>query len=913
MNVEAILLQDGKTLFIKQEINYLNDSKETLNFIYLYDWINAFSDKNSALGQSFSEEFVRKFHFASEEERGGTKIKTLSHQNQELIWKRPQGFADVIQIKLKKPLLPGQNFKLYIEYEIAVPSTRFTSFGIDDDGLKLKYWLLKPAFYHEKWYVYPHKKLYDMPQQLFDLKLKITTPPNYELFSSFEDQKLEFNQNFKIYSFPEQSIVDTDIYILKNSEFEITDTEFGTLITDIGSDDLTPQIKSIITYRILGFLKEKLGNYPFKRIIVSEEDYQLAPVYGLNQLPGFVRPYPDGFQYDIKLIKAVTAKYLKNSILTNTRENKWMVDAIQINLMMEYVDLYYAKMKLLGKLSNFFVVSWFHVSDLDFNHQYDFLYKNVTRNNIHQPLSTPIDSLIKFNQKISNPYQAGLGIQYLKDYTSENEVNTGIQDFYNTQKLKFTTLDDFEYHLESNVEKDINWFFDSYTHLSSPIDFSIKDIDRDKDSLTVKIKNEHYTKLPVSLHWIKDDKVINKIWIEPFDSIARVRVPRLDAERLAVNYDGVIPEVNNRNNFKGVSKFFNKPIQIRPLQDVENPEYSQLFVMPEFTYNLYDGISFGPKLYNGTFLPRQLNYKVTPKYGLNSGALIGSASVSYQFWQYDKDLFNIGIGANGSRFSYDFDLFYERYSAFLSLYYRDNKNRRNNERQRLTFRTVNVRRDRDILNTIEDPDYNVFNIKYLYSNTYIDRFFTASVDYEIAQKFSKLFAQATFRRLYENNRQINVRLFAGTFLHNDTGNSDFFSFAIDRPTDYMFDYNYYGRSEESGLFSQQFIMAEGGFKSQLEPAFANEWLATMNVSTTIWNWIFAYADAGFVGNSFQSNQFIYDSGIRFAFVEDFFELFLPIYSNNGWEFDQTNYDQRIRFIVSLDVGTLFRLFTRKWY
>jgi hypothetical protein len=41
-----------------------------------------------------------------------------------------------------------------------------------------------------------------------------------------------------------------------------------------------------------------------------------------------------------------------------------------------------------------------------------------------------------------------------------------------------------------------------------------------------------------------------------------------------------------------------------------------------------------------------------------------------------------------------------------------------------------------------------------------------------------------------------------------------FSYAADRPTDYLFDYNYLGRSESTGLYSQQFILAEGGFKSK---------------------------------------------------------------------------------------------------
>ena len=113
--------------------------------------------------------------------------------------------------------------------------------------------------------------------------------------------------------------------------------------------------------------------------------------------------------------------------------------------------------------------------------------------------------------------------------------------------------------------------------------------------------------------------------------------------------------------------------------------------------------------------------------------------------------------------------------------------------------------------------------------------------------------------------------------------------------------------------SQQFIFAEGGFKSQLEPAFANQWMTTVNASTTIWNWIFAYGDAGLVQNKNESTKFLYDNGIRLNLVEEYFELFFPIYSSKGFELEQPNYEENIRFIVTLDTQTLLGLFKRKWY
>ena len=215
---------------------------------------------------------------------------------------------------------------------------------------------------------------------------------------------------------------------------------------------------------------------------------------------------------------------------------------------------------------------------------------------------------------------------------------------------------------------------------------------------------------------------------------------------------------------------------------------------------------------------------------------------------------------------------------------------------------------------IDEPDYGVFNIRYTHFNPGRINFSSFSTDFQVASNFSKLSFNYEFRKLTKSNRNINLRLFTGLFLKNNTDpNSDFFSFALDRPTDYLFDLNYLGRSEDAGLFSQQIIIAEGGFKSMLDTPYANQWITTANFSTSIWRYIQAYGDVGLVKNKFESANFVYDSGIRLNLVEDFFELYFPVYSNLGWEIAQSNYDQRIRFIITVDPQVLLGLFRRKWY
>ncbi|MBT8260065.1 MAG: metalloprotease, partial [Bacteroidia bacterium] len=187
-------------------------------------------------------------------------------------------------------------------------------------------------------------------------------------------------------------------------------------------------------------------------------------------------------------------------------------------------------------------------------------------------------------------------------------------------------------------------------------------------------------------------------------------------------------------------------------------------------------------------------------------------------------------------------------------------------------------------------------------------------DFQLSKDFGKVSLNYEYRKLFQNNRQLNLRFFGGTFLYNKTpSNNNYFSFALDRPTDYLFDYNYLGRAEASGLVSQQIIIAEGGFKSVLDTPFANQWISTINASTTIWNYIQAYGDIGLVKNKNKSARFVYDSGIRLNLVTDYFEIYFPVYSNLGWEIGQNNYEEKIRFLFTIDPQTLFGLFRRKWY
>jgi hypothetical protein len=915
ISIETTLETGEHKLNNNQQVVFKNTSEDILTEIYFNDWANSFSTKTTPLAKRFGENYDPSFHFEKDSERGGTQIFSITGESgQKLEWERGEQI-DILKVRLDKPLAPGDTYTLNLLYSVKLPSDKFTRYGHTREGnYNLRYWYLSPGVYDGKWQVYSNKNTEDLYLYPSEFKITLTTPSAFNLTTDLKVLTQGISGNKRISVLQGSNRMSADLFLEKRLNYETVITDKFEVITDLKDKKVNPAMRALTMDRIVHFLDDKLGPYPFEKMVVSEIEYRNNPVYGLNQLPDFISPFPDGFEYDMEMLKTATANYLENTLVLHPREDYWLYGAIQIYLMKEYVNTYYPNMKIIGSLSNFWVIRWSHASELEFNDQYPLLYLNMARNNLHQSLNTPKDSLTKYNKNIANSYYGGEGLYYMADYLGKESLENSLKQFYRETHLKPATSEDFRNTLKLETELPVDWFFDSYVDKRSTIDFKITKVKKLGDSLDVYVRNRRKYAMPVSLYGINKDSTIFKKWIPPIDSITVVRVPSENVKKLVLNKEANIPEFNQRNNYKTLTGLLNRPIQFRLFQDVEDPRYNQLFFMPVFEYNLYDGFTVGPKLYNKTVLPKGIHYKLEPQYGFRSKTLVGNGSLIYT-QRYNGSLYALRFGISGSTFSYNDGLFYRRLTPYMTMAFRQ-KDLRNNEKQFINLRNVNVSRDNNPLDPDQEPNYSVLNLQYVYSNPNLIHYFRSVLDYQISTNFSKVSATLEYRKLFLNNRQLNIRFYAGTFLYNNTPkDDDYFSFALDRPTDYLFDYNYYGRSEDTGLFSQQIIIAEGGFKSKLQPAFANSWITTVNASTNIWKWIFAYGDAGLVHNRGigGGTEAVFDTGIRLSLVADYFELYFPLYSNLGWEPGLGNYDQRIRFIVTLSPKTLLGLFTREWY
>jgi hypothetical protein len=908
---------EKKTATVFQELIFFNQTNDTLTNIVLNDWMNAYGNKNSDIGKRFADEFERAFHLAKEKDRGRTENITISNQEKSfLTWERNENRADVIQVRLQSKLLPKEKITLYLTYTVKIPNARFTKYGYyDDGGMYLKNWFLTPARYENKAFVKNNNNnLDDIANALCDYDLLLKINQKNAAVSDLDEIQLEIVNNQKHYSFSGKNRMDFSLFIDSKKEFEIFKNEKVEVVTNFKDNRINDLQRALVIDKISNWVNERIGNYPNKKIVVSKIDYERNPFYGLNQLPAFIAPFPDEFMYEIKFLKTYINTFIHSTINLNPRDDNWIYDGMQVYLMMKYIEEFYPGIKMMGNVSKFKPVKGYNLVSLDFNGQYSYFYMLMARKNLDQQLNIPKDKLIKFNEKIASKYRSGLSLKYLNDYSESNLVDKTIPVFYNANLKQQRSADDFESLLKQNSTKKIDWYFDKIINSRETFDYKFDAVTKTKDSISFRLKNKTETNVPISIYGTKNREIVFKKWIDALPKDSLYTISRNEADRIIINYKNEVPEFNLRNNWRSLKglRLSNRPIKFIFFKDLEDPNYNQIIYLPTLEFNIYDGFYPGMRFHNKTILDKPFIFDINPTYSTKTQSLTGKGSILFNQFNRNSNLYHIRYLLSGNTFHYAPEARYFKVTPIINFRIRPD-DYRDNKIQSITFKQTIIDREKSNFTTSENTEnYSVFSAKYYNGRTEITNHYNFITETQFSKNFGKLQAEMQYRRLFDNNRQLNIRVFAGTFLYNTT-TTNFFDFGLDRPSDYLFESDYLGRSETKGIFSQQSIVADGFFKSIFETRFANRWMATTNLSCNVWNWVEVYGDIGAFKNKNIPAQFVYDSGIRLNLVTDYFELYLPIYSSNGWEIGQQNYGERIRFIITFQPDTLVSLFTRKWF
>ena len=910
-DINANLNLDDEIVFISQTITYKNIRTEKTNELYLYDWSNSYKNTETPLSNRLAEEYNRSFYLSSKNKRGYTKIENISKDNVDLVWVREKNQPDIIKLFLPEYIGDNEKVEIQLKYSIKLPDQKFTGFGIkNNNSINLRYWHISLApFIKNSWILHSNLDIDDNSSLPSNFIIKWEYSNKLNLTSNLDKVFSERRKNKISEQYKGQNQVRAQFIFNNENKFKVNKLKSGKiLLTDLNHKFNDSNQLKMSQKKIDSFISSIIKPFPHNKILVLKKDYDKNPFYGLNQLPKFLNVYSDKFYYEIRFLKAYLNNYLNETLKINKRKDHWVINGINTYLMIKYVETFYPNEKLLGEISNYSLLKSFELSKLNFNDGYEFFYEFSQRSNLQQPDILSKDKLIKFNERIASPSHVGMGLNYLEKDIGEKAFNRYLKEYILNSDIK-----NFEDFFIKKTNNKAEWFFKTYIKDRKAYDFKIKDLELNKENILFKIEEKSKRSLPIKISLFKNDSVILNKFIS-FKTDTIIKLKRIKADYISINPGINFPESNKKNNWKFIKNPSRiKPLKLNFLKDVEDPKKNQVFYTPIINFNnKYDGISIGMRLFNKKVKSQTFTLDTFPEYSFNENSLVGSFRSVFKFYNDYDNNYLTQFQIYGSSYHYNSNLRYTVFVPSLSWIFRT-QDLRSNKRKLLNISWYNVQREKD-LNIETEPDYSILNLRYDFLNKGAINYLTFRSSVELSKNFGKIIFENNYRKLFPSGRQLEIRFFLGKFLWYDYFNKDsFFDFNLNRVTDYLFQYNYLGRSEKTGFYSQQFIPAEGGFKSKFEQSNANDFMFSTNLYIGLWKWIELYTDFGLIKSRYLKLKGYYDSGFRINLVPDYLELYFPIASSNGFEISQHKYNSKLRFKILIEPRTLTSLFTRKWF
>ncbi|MEC5395481.1 aminopeptidase [Bergeyella sp. RCAD1439] len=912
IEVRAILSQDLRTLDVHQTIRYKNKTATVQKEVVLLNWISAYRSRGTALAVRKLEDRKKDLYFASEDKLGELAQLTVNGNAVATGLDREQ-----VSVALEKPLQSGETCELVLDYRLRLPDSRFTGYGVSEDGVSLKYFFLVPPTFSEG---------EDRVVQYYDIEetqsggnhwgIKLDVPEGW-----FTESNLEKRDGF----FSGVLATDPELWVTRKAPFRLKVEKDGRSTELVLMHEVDwaerPNLEFYLPLH-LSFIREKTGLMPSK-LLISEKILAKDKFFGIQDFKFWkfrFQLFSDVQKTDLNYFGVLAKSVLAQGGILNKNKDHWFLNGMKTYLEICYLNRFYPEAKLLGRLPEELSVlgvrplNYFTIARMPLTERYGLAYQYIMTQNLDQRIGKPFVELSNFNDMAISKFETGSLFHFIADKMGQKAFEQVLRSYLEEGQGKPLEARDFLRRL-SLASSGASAFLEPYFDRSVRLNLKLKKVEKIPEGYLVRIAQNEGFSLPIKITTEEDGGRKTSFW-ETTEAAKKEKdflIPSDAVRKIQLNDGYVFPESNYRDNYlytKGV--FANaKKIRFKFFKDIPDPEYNEIYLNPRASFNAYDGVLLGMNIQNRALLDRPFSYSFTPYYSTGIRKVTGSGAVAYTLRPVDSFFRSFQAGISGAYFHYDYGLAYRRATVFSSLSLLKRMRSDVNEAFRFSYNFYEKDLTAEMRAANEYGRYGLWNLGYGYADNRLIHEQYYGGNFQFMKDFQKLSGEAFYRWEYAENKKMAFRVFAGWFLDNRTRNR-WFDFGLSRVSNYAFAYNLLGQSATSGVLSQQFVLAEGGFKSDFRDT-VNHWLVSTNADVHVWKMFNFYADAGVYRNKGENPRFLWDSGIKVKVIPDFLEVFLPLQSSLGFEPGFSDYAGRIRYTLVFNFGALTNYFRRGWF
>ena len=868
------------------EIDYINHSPDSLNFIYFHLWPNAYNSTTTEFAKQQIENGSSSFQAANAEKRGALTDLNWKADGNELLWHYYYGYEDVARVILNDAIYTGDTVTLYTPFKVDIPSS-FSRLGHVGQSYQVTQWFPKPAVYDkEGWHEMYYLDQGEFYSEFGSFDVKITLPANYVVGATGDLQTAEelewLNQKA-------EATVQIAEFDRSDMSFPVSDSKTKTLHYK-ASDVHDFAWFADKRYHVLKGEVELPGSgrkvTSWAMFTNNEADLWLKSIEYLNDATYYysdwVGDYPynqvtavdgalsagAGMEYPMITVigQSGTAKYLELVIMhevghnwfygvlgTNERAYPWMDEGINSYYENRYMETKYPNLKMVPFLEDKRLGKMFDLRQYEHSYASELLYLFNARRGLDQPICAHSEEHTHSNYGSMVYSKAAIAFQYLEAYLRENTFDEIMQQYYTDWQFKHPQPADLEALFETSTGKNLDWFFTDVLCTDKKSDYAIAAAGEDEDgSWAVRIENKGEINGPVHVAAIKDYKVVKSQWIDGFADGQMVWFEAGDYDLFRIDPHHDMTEFRRDNNSWYLDKAMHRvePIRFQFLGSIENPYKSQVHFMPAIGWNNYDKTMLGIALYNNFIPSKAFEYQLIPMFATGSKNFTYTGRLGYHF--YPKRVQEVSAYVSSSRFSqllFPDNLLWHKFEPKVVLDLKK-KTPRSPISHRLTFRAPTIVQQFFVSLDANDIDryvYSALELGYRFKNDRLYHPYSANAYMRIGRGYTDISAEVDFNISYARPKKgIHVRFFAGGFVNNDVSPIDASpllprkvlsgSTNIGIPQfqrDYLFDEVYIDRNAFDPVFSKQVAITEGGFVSNTAIGTTANWLATINLAADL--------------------------------------------------------------------------------
>ncbi len=941
-------------LYAFEELTYTNNSPDTLKYIYIHLWPNAYKNDHTPMARQMDINGSSAFYYAKAKDRGYIDSLQFTIDGRSVDHYSAENTPDIARIDLLNPLLPGQSIKIATPFRVKIPKV-FSRMGHTGQAYYISQWFPKPAVYDSKgWHPISYLDQGEFYSEYGSYDVNITLPSNYVLMATGNcmDEKEEkaldelsklplpndtvadkgtpaSSAEMKTVHYHEDNIHDF-AWFADKSWIVRKDTVYspgnGQLVTTWSAFNKASQKKWV---KANEYLKETVryygkwvGPYPYKTIKAVLGDMRAGG--GMEYPTITVIDKTSNNSLQTVIVHEAGHNWFYGLLGSNERDHAWMDEGI---------NTFYEK-----KTSKALEHDTSHVKKVTLDESLLY-YENAA---IHddQAIDQTSSNFTKMNYGIDVYYKTALMLKWLEKYMGDADFEAGMHDYYNTWHYHHPYPEDFRACMQRHTSKPIDWFFDTALTTDKKIDFKIIKARVNGSNTDVTIRNNTGVSSPVLIDAYYKDSITASAWTKPFDKTTTITLPGTEWNKLSVDDD--IPDGKSSNDvYRRNALFHTFGVKARPFLGLNISSKENVFISPSWGNNQYDGVELGLLFHNVTVPENRFRFAIAPMYSFGTKSMVGTGSIGY-LW-YPENLFKeIMLQADGKAFhdnetstNVAAPLFasYAKVAPSLTFTF--------NEHDALSpvTRTLmikgysimehNINFGTDSLSkptlTSQQKMYGLLRFQHKNNRHYNP--FDYTLEGQAGSGFAKINAEGNVRIDYNvKNKSLYVRGYLGKYfpVNNDPAITSRYELntSFTGPDDYLYDGTYRGRNAQNGLSAQQISIQEGGFKIPTcnNVDRSDNWMATINLKTDLplGKWpIRLFFDAGLIPNatpSFtnsSSTTLLYDGGVEVWLSKDIVSVYFPLIMSSDFQNYLTNTYGR-KNLYTRSISFTFQLQNINW-